>query len=266
MAICFALLLLLLFFTSIPVLTLDTPTSPKKLGIQTKRPLLFTYANNEFEFGPFKVGSARASTTLVGFDLMVFLSYFGTALDASTTSSGEISDTVFAETLANTAKDILTRFQGSKGHSFLFQSFLNTENQKFIQDHHQAIKAYFMSIQPYLSEIVPSSIIHCHPTRCEFREPVPRKEWSSYSDFLLYHTYASSLILPPSWNKTVFNRCKGHFECIVEVIRKIPPSKPNSLSSALQTTPLGESSASRVFQPIFSSLFFMVSVFIFLKL
>ncbi|KAJ1514455.1 hypothetical protein HMI55_004652, partial [Coelomomyces lativittatus] len=106
------LILLFLFVTSIPVLTLDTPSSQNKLGIQSQRPLTFTYANKEFEFGPFKVTSSQTANNMVGLDLMILLTYFGTVLDAHPPSSGEISDTVFAETLANTAKDILTRFQG----------------------------------------------------------------------------------------------------------------------------------------------------------
>ncbi|KAJ1514453.1 hypothetical protein HMI54_013742 [Coelomomyces lativittatus] len=103
------LFLLLLFFTSIPVLNSDSVSIfPRTLGIQNKETIVFNYANNEFEFGPFKVSSVKDSYHYASYNLMVFLSYFGT---------------VFAETLANTTREILTRFQGAKGNSFCLNAF-----------------------------------------------------------------------------------------------------------------------------------------------
>ncbi|KAJ1502274.1 hypothetical protein HMI54_009186 [Coelomomyces lativittatus] len=250
-------------FTSILASNSDTTSSQNKLGIQSKHPLTFTFANYVFEFGPFKATSSQTTSNSVGFDLMIFLTYFATALDAPTTNSGEISDAVFAETLANSAKDILTRFEGSKGNSFLFQHFLNTDNQKWIQDNHQAIKAYFLSIKPYLSEIVQSTAITCYTDHCDFTQPLPRNEWTSYSDFLLYHTYSRTPALPPSWNQGVLDSCQRHFQCVVEGIRKMSPSNPVSPGSTLQTTSLDDDSSSTAiqgFQRLSFYLFFMVSV------
>ncbi|KAJ1506147.1 hypothetical protein HMI56_000742 [Coelomomyces lativittatus] len=142
-------LLLLFLSMSLPALiSVQTVASQGKLGIQNTKPLTFRYANNIFEFGPFKVDFSQDTEGLT-YNLSTFLAYFATALDIPT-SSGEIADNVFKEKLASVAKEMLETFQDPKVSPFLFNMFLTPENQNFIQQNHQEIKKYFMSVKESL--------------------------------------------------------------------------------------------------------------------
>ncbi|KAJ1506971.1 hypothetical protein HMI55_000960 [Coelomomyces lativittatus] len=217
------LLAFLLLLTNIPAFhSVNAVTSPSQLGIQQKMPLTFLFANNEFEFGPLKVnwdGISQNKGTL----LHVFLGYFASILDIQPTS-GEVSDEDFAKKLNSTAKELLHFFQEPSVHPFLFERFLNAENQKFIQQNHQKFKEYFISFKKYITEMARGSSLTCNPGICTFEGFTPSKG-ETYTDLLIYFTAISIDKPPTAWSPNMLKECNSSPKCIAEAIKKARPTK-----------------------------------------
>ncbi|KAJ1512643.1 hypothetical protein HMI54_015582, partial [Coelomomyces lativittatus] len=220
-----SLLVLLFLF-----LLASTPAfiSVNSAGVQTSYPLRFLYANEELEFGPFKVKTQ--------FDIQ--------------TPSGEISDNDFAKKLDSVARELTELFEKHANNPFMFQTFLNTENKNFIQKNHQAIKSYLMSVKKYVSEIVSATMCNCKEGTCKF-EGSTNTGGQTYTERLILFAYGNSPQFIFSHNHNMFNHCNSNSaNCVVEAIRNTRPNReiensPRSGSNLENVTPKGGSENSK---------------------
>ncbi|KAJ1499175.1 hypothetical protein HMI54_012029 [Coelomomyces lativittatus] len=257
----FLLLLFLLLLINIPALiSVNAVTSTTQLGIQSSNPLVFLFQNNQFEFGPLKVSFEGTNENLGSF-FRVFLGYFSSVLDIQP-SSGEISDVDFAKKLDSTAKDLLYLFQEPSIHPFLFEKFLTTENQNFIQQNHQQLKTYFISFKPQITEMARAKTLIRNPSNFTFEGLTP-SQGETYTELLIMFTAMSASKLLPSWDPDLLVTCKLVPKCVADAIKKNRPTneiKP-SPGSTFQTSPFGNNSATRLLQAGPPYFFFIVGSF-----